>query len=68
MRPVALKPMAFAVAVVRSHVRPLTNGPRSTTGTTIDSPWWRSATSVPQGSDLWATPSSLRVSQAVLRP
>jgi len=54
--PTSVKPRARAVAAVRSHSRPATNGPRSITGTVIVRPPKEKVTSVPHGSDLCATP------------
>src|SRR3954469_13087293 len=64
IRPVWQALSAAHVADVRSHVRPETYGPRSTTRTVMVRPLagLRNVTRVPHGSDLCATPTSERVS------
>src|SRR4051794_3836929 len=55
--PVKQWPRSVHSPLVRSHVRPETYGPRSTTGAVTTVPLYRNCTSVPQGSVRWATPT-----------
>src|SRR5437764_14212138 len=61
-------PSAAAVFWFRSHSRPATNGPRSSTVAVTRRPLYTNVTLVPHGSDLLATPMPAWKPQAVPPP